>query len=1408
MAEELLIKIRSDGSAQVVGDMNKIKGAIGGTGETAKTTSSALSGMIGPLIGIGVAYKALDLSKQFVAGTIAANSFKESMLVQLKVLTKSREMAKATYEDLKKFADVTPFETKDILTAGKLLMTFGLNYKAFLRDAGDLSAAFSSSAGEMNQNILMVISAMGRIKAGQMGEAMEILRRFGVGIAVLKKEGLKFDNAGKYLGDAETFLRALKSVIKSNYGGMMEEMNKTWEGQMSNLRAHMQNILQMVGSDFFGKLKTEGMGLVDWLDKMRDNGSLQAWAKEAGTALTNVYESVKFMTDIMAKAYELSQKLTGYRAKKSEAEVSEGTSAIDQIADLKRRRDETRTGYTSAGMGSARVRTEYMVLPEKTRTELTRQIEELKKYAAKGETPIPGLGPLKDTFADSLLRANKRIEQELGVKPIITSTSELVTKHLDPKHYAELAADVANLTIEKSLGAAKIYAEEGLGVNNEYLRNSKYKTGGHLHVYQATQKELEQSSKQFEEDKNLFTGKGGGGGGGGNDPAKLLASAKKAFEKRLYDLYTKPMLYAELSASEQENILSSLTAPDEESRQKITDLMSKIFSSMVQDKITSIEEAMRAATEPIAKQMEAFAEYRASLVTKFQAVPGLPGFEVIPQGISVKDAQWQHDLERVMTEGKPSGLGAKISEYAPDAREWENVIPPSAIIKMRLDYEEYQKTQALMVTVGQETNQKRLLNEIEFWQKKLSLVAAGSSAERDEITGKVRDLQQQLEAMRNQLPDLGEEFFKSWKDGTDKATGVLDAFGNVAVNMARNIATQIQQSISNAMIQPFTQSVGNAVGGAIGSMFGGGGATVSPETTSVADAVSNTVTRKGITSEDKDLAKYQATEYVKAEEKSSGASVQTKAIPLLMPVIGTAINYLIGTLFQTQKATITQAPTVSAQPWETNEMMMLAVPGGLSGETLTEISRLNTRIQDLTNGINNNPNASAEWKRSQIEGPGGINELTAQVASLRTQFSASFDLPRSAFQQSGAGIDLAAIIAHTQEGTQATQSWYQNIAGQAQTILSNILASDAPQAWMQSAIAAGRTITQEFSARFDVGDTEAAAMWTEFLQQFQDVLYPNGQGTIVLSVTNPFTGEVIKGNTSGATTTTPSTPTTGSSTVDEVLGSITSGGTASTAAAEAKGFLSVVDSANLDAIAMRLNSDNWFDVNLVNIGEGAMAQLGAMFQAGAGGAGGAIPTGAGGGTGGAGEIQNQAGAGMAAALAAAAAASAITPEGSVNPLTVGGTNNGVPASYTVPANLTGAYNGTAYIGGVESQNAASSGMAAALIAAGMGPGSPLYEAYRAQGLPGFAKGANYIPHDMLTMVHQGEAIVPAMGVQGIEALSRGGASSGGGASHITVNITGPIQINPNSKGSLDRAVMNGVRNYSGTQNFSMALGAL
>lgn len=209
--------------------------------------------------GLAVAYLSLDAAARAAQKGLQGLASIEQSELTFKVLFGSAEQAKAKMQELVQFAAKTPFELPGIVDAAKKLETFGLSSTKYLKDAGDLAAAF-------NVEISEVASAFGRLNSGDFGEAFERLRDFGIARRDLEGEGLVFDKSGSYQGSVDQALTAVQTIIRKKFGGMMEEQSKTFGGQMSTLADNVQTALNTVMTPSFATLTAEVSKLNTALD--------------------------------------------------------------------------------------------------------------------------------------------------------------------------------------------------------------------------------------------------------------------------------------------------------------------------------------------------------------------------------------------------------------------------------------------------------------------------------------------------------------------------------------------------------------------------------------------------------------------------------------------------------------------------------------------------------------------------------------------------------------------------------------------------------------------------------------------------------------------------------------------------------------------------------------------------------------------------------------------------------------------------------------------------------------------------------------------------------------------------------------------------------------------------------------
>jgi hypothetical protein len=187
-----------------------------------------------------------------------AIGFKESQLVSFDVLLRpqvgmaeAKKAAAGLYSTLTEYADVSPFDTQEVLTSGKALLAAGVrlkNIRSVLSDAGDLSAGIGAPLTEVAQ-------AFSRLRGGDFGDAFERFRDWGINRQVLEGKGLKFDGSGQYLGSVNMAMAAVREVIRDRTKGAADALGKTLFGLMSTLRSRSFNLFSSIDADENGPLK-------------------------------------------------------------------------------------------------------------------------------------------------------------------------------------------------------------------------------------------------------------------------------------------------------------------------------------------------------------------------------------------------------------------------------------------------------------------------------------------------------------------------------------------------------------------------------------------------------------------------------------------------------------------------------------------------------------------------------------------------------------------------------------------------------------------------------------------------------------------------------------------------------------------------------------------------------------------------------------------------------------------------------------------------------------------------------------------------------------------------------------------------------------------------------------------------
>ncbi len=254
---------------------SRLVGAILTATKVAAGLGLALAGALGYVAKKGIDY----------------NAMMERYATTLTVVLGSAKKSAEALIWLREFAAKTPFELPEIVSAGQLLATYQLDFKRWIPLAGDIASAFGGTAEQINE----VVSALGRISAGQMGEAMEILRRFGIGAAALTGAGLTINKAGQIENTPEEVLNAVEKIIKSRYPGMMATLAKTTVGMLSNLKDAIGIAVGEITKGLSGAFQTALASFLKFIDAFKASSGGMALFGNVGGVFTGIGKIIEWV---------------------------------------------------------------------------------------------------------------------------------------------------------------------------------------------------------------------------------------------------------------------------------------------------------------------------------------------------------------------------------------------------------------------------------------------------------------------------------------------------------------------------------------------------------------------------------------------------------------------------------------------------------------------------------------------------------------------------------------------------------------------------------------------------------------------------------------------------------------------------------------------------------------------------------------------------------------------------------------------------------------------------------------------------------------------------------------------------------------------------------------------------------
>lgn len=287
------------------------------------------AGKMGRTIGLALAGGGFGFKKAFIDPAAT----RENFMAVLEILEGGKDKAQKALDWVSNFAATTPYELEQVQDAFKQLRAYGLDpTNGLLKTLGDTSAA-------MGKPIMEAVEAIADAVTGE----NERLKEFGI---KAEKNGNKikytYMQNGKQMSvwananNRKQIEGTLTMIMNKKYSGAMEKRSKTWDGMISNMSDQWTRFANLVmDSGPFEFLKGQLKGVLDKINAMAADGSLQKWAERVGKDLVEGFKNMKAAVEgflkgareiwaVLKKAGEaISQVLPGFE---------DGATATDKWA--------------------------------------------------------------------------------------------------------------------------------------------------------------------------------------------------------------------------------------------------------------------------------------------------------------------------------------------------------------------------------------------------------------------------------------------------------------------------------------------------------------------------------------------------------------------------------------------------------------------------------------------------------------------------------------------------------------------------------------------------------------------------------------------------------------------------------------------------------------------------------------------------------------------------------------------------------------------------------------------------------------------------------------------------------------------------------------------------------------------
>lgn len=228
--------------------------------------------LTGTLTRIGGTIAVVAATVRGFFSSLSGASKLEQLNISFEVFLGSAEKAKQVVADLRKFADLTPFETEPVNQAGRALLAFGFSAEELiptLTKVGDVAAGTGKDFNE-----LALIYGKARAEGIIQNDTLNQLAEAGIPVyqELAKVLGVAENRIRKLAENGEISFRDLERVFTNltseggRFAGLMERQSKSLDGLFSTLASAIQGKVTNAITGLFPLIKSVTQAFIDFLN--------------------------------------------------------------------------------------------------------------------------------------------------------------------------------------------------------------------------------------------------------------------------------------------------------------------------------------------------------------------------------------------------------------------------------------------------------------------------------------------------------------------------------------------------------------------------------------------------------------------------------------------------------------------------------------------------------------------------------------------------------------------------------------------------------------------------------------------------------------------------------------------------------------------------------------------------------------------------------------------------------------------------------------------------------------------------------------------------------------------------------------------------------------------------------------